>query len=163
MTMTSVEQSARPANANSATLARFQTRRPHARRPIAASRAPRLNRGRPIITENLLDDIHYCAEWAEQNYVPVRDPHGQILFLLTREKVWQHISKAVAVLTANGVATSMIWLIDDLISLANFELIAQYGDYDFIRTIVQIAGDWVLASTEVLANLEEVVRKNIYF
>ena len=54
-------------------------------------------------------------------------------------------------------------LIDDLISSANFELIAQYGDYDFLRTIVQIAGDCLLVSTEVLANLEEVVRKNIYF
>jgi hypothetical protein len=149
--------------AKPAVLVRFETRRRHSRMPRVASGRAWLKRARPIITENLLCDIDDCAEWAEQNNIPVRDPRENILFVLTRENVQKHLSKAVAILNADGVDTSGVWSVDDLLSPANFEFIAQYADYDFIRAIVQIAMDWVRVPTEALASLEEVVRKNIYF
>lgn len=126
---------------------------PSRRMPMAHAR--KLGFKKPVVTENLLDDIYYCAEWAEQNYTIVEDHKGEPMFLLTSEKVHSALAAAASSLTASSAFGRQCWSIEDLIARDNFARFCErHAVYDNIRIVIQIAKDWVRVSTDTLATME---------
>lgn len=117
---------------------------------------------KPVVTEALLDDIFHCADWVDQNHILVRNVDGKPMFVLTPERIHWALSKATACLNATMGLNGPRWSIEDLIAPDNFLHLCKWcSEYDAIRTLIQIAADWVCVPAATLASMEDIARSMV--